>query len=295
MIEERQMQKYIDKINVLSEAVPYIKEFRDKCVVVKYGGSAMVEENLKLKVIQDIILMKYMGIRPVIVHGGGSKISSHMKKLGKEAVFIDGIRITDKETMEITEMVLTGHINQELVSLINTQGGSAIGLSGKDGKLIVTKKKDPVMSTENKLVDYGFVGNVVSINTDLLDLLDKNGFIPVISPVGFGENGESHNLNADTLACHVAAALKAEKLILLTDVEGILDKDKKLISSITEKDVKRLIDEKVISGGMIPKVKAGFFALDNGVNKVHVIDGRIEHSILLELFTDAGIGTQMMK
>ncbi len=289
------MQKYIDKINVLSEAVPYIKEFRDKCVVVKYGGSAMVEENLKQKVIQDIILMKYMGIRPVIVHGGGSKISSLMKKLGKEAVFIDGVRITDKETMDITEMVLTGHINKELVSLINTQGGSAIGLSGKDGKLIVTKRKDPVMSTENKLVDYGFVGNVVSINTDLLDLLDKNGFIPVISPVGFGENGESHNLNADTLACHVAASLKAEKLILLTDVEGILDGDKKLISSITKKDVKRLIDGKVISGGMIPKVKAGFYALDNGVNKVHVIDGRIEHSILLELFTDAGIGTEMMK
>ncbi len=289
------MQKYIDKINVLSEAVPYIREFRDKCVVIKYGGSAMVEESLKQKVIEDIILMKYMGIRPVIVHGGGSKISALMKKLGKEAVFIDGVRITDKETMEITEMVLTGFINKELVSLINIHGGSAIGLSGKDGKLIQTKRKDPVMSTENKLVDYGLVGNVVSVHTPLLDLLDKNGFIPVISPVGFGENGESHNLNADTLACHVAAALKAEKLILLTDVAGILDSEKKLISSIKEPDVKRLIDDKVISGGMIPKVKAGFFALDNGVRKVHVIDGRIEHSILLELFTDAGIGTEMMK
>jgi acetylglutamate kinase len=289
------MQQYIDKINTLVEALPFIQEFKDKCVVIKYGGSAMVDDTLKAKVIEDIVFLKHIGMRPVVVHGGGNKISSLMKKLGKEAVFIDGIRITDKETMEITEMVLTGFINKEMVSLLNRKGAPAVGLSGKDGLLIQTRRKGAVQTVNKTTVDYGFVGDIVSINTRLIDILEENGFIPVISPVGSGEEGESHNLNADTVAGHIAASLKAEKLMLLTDVQGILDADKRLISSISEARVKDLVEKGVITGGMIPKVRTGFQALENGVRKVHIIDGRIEHSILLELLTSAGIGTEMVR
>jgi acetylglutamate kinase len=234
-------------------------------------------------------------MRPVVVHGGGNKISSLMKKLGKEAVFIDGIRITDKETMEITEMVLTGFINKEIVSLLNGKGAPAVGLSGKDGLLIQTRRKGTVQTVNKTTVDYGLVGDIVSINTRLIDILEESGFIPVISPVGSGEEGESHNLNADTVAGHIAASLKAEKLMLLTDVQGILDADKRLIPSISEARVKQLMEQGVITGGMIPKVRTGFQALENGVKKVHIIDGRIEHALLLELLTSAGIGTEMVK
>ena len=288
------MQQHIDKINTLVEALPFIQEFKDKSIVIKYGGSAMVDDNLKAKVIEDIVFLKHIGMRPVVVHGGGNKISSLMKKLGKEAVFIDGIRITDKETMEITEMVLTGFINKEIVSLLNRKGAPAVGLSGKDGMLIQTRRKGLVQTVNQTSVDYGYVGDITQINTRLIDILEENGFIPVISPVGFGEEGESHNLNADTVAGHVAASLKAEKLMLLTDVQGILDAKKQLISSISEDRIKELINQSVITGGMIPKVRTGFYALENGVKKVHIIDGRIEHSILLELLTTAGIGTEIV-
>jgi acetylglutamate kinase len=281
-----------DTVNILIEALPYIREFRDQSMVIKYGGSAMVEDNLKLKVIQDIMLMKYIGIRPVIVHGGGNKISSLMKKLGKESVFIDGVRVTDKETVEITEMVLTGLINKELVSLLNLNGIPAVGLSGKDGVLLQTRKRD-VVQKDNKTIDYGYVGEIVKVNTDLIEMLEKNGYVPVISPIGFGENGDSHNLNADTVAGHIAAALKAEKLIMLTDVEGVLDSQKKLIPVLNEAKMKELMKEGVISGGMVPKMEYAFHALENGCKKVHVIDGRIDHSILLELFTAAGVGTEI--
>jgi acetylglutamate kinase len=289
------MEKYIEKVNTLIEALPFLQEFNGKSIVIKYGGSAMVEENLKKKVVEDLVFLKHVGMRPVVIHGGGNKISSLMKRVGKEAVFIDGVRVTDHETMELTEMVLTGLINKELVSLLNQAGAPAIGLSGKDGMLLKTRRKGSVeTAVGGKKVDYGLVGEVQEVNTSLIDMLETNGYIPVISPIGFGENGETHNLNADTVAGQVAAALKAEKLMLLTDVQGILDAEKRLISSVTGKDVRALIDKGVITGGMIPKVRNGFFALERGVRKVHIIDGRIEHSILLELLTSAGIGTEMV-
>lgn len=289
------MQAYIEKVVTLIDALPFIQEFNGKSVVVKYGGSAMVDEDLKAKVVQDIVFMKHIGIRPVVVHGGGNKISSLMRRVGKEAVFIDGVRVTDHETMELTEMVLTGLINKELVSLLNRAGSPAVGLSGKDGMLIRSRRKGTVQTaTGGRTVDYGLVGEVVSVNTDLIEMLEERGYVPVISPVGFGEGGETHNLNADTVAGHVAAALKAEKLVLLTDVQGILDADGRLIPSLTEAEAKELIARGVITGGMIPKVRNGFFALEAGVRKVHIIDGRIEHSLLLELLTSAGVGTEIV-
>jgi len=289
------MQEFIEKVNTLIEALPFIKDFRDKRVVIKYGGSAMVEEDLKTKIVQDIVFLKYIGMKPVVVHGGGNKISELMKKMGKKAVFIEGIRVTDKETMELTEMVLTGLINKDLVSLLNRNGALAVGLSGKDAMFIKTSKKKPAIGPDGKSIDYGFVGEIISIDTAPLIMLEEHGFIPVISPVGVGEDGETHNLNADTVAGHLAATLKAEKLVFLTDVRGILDNDKKLISSITEEEAEDLIKNNVITGGMIPKVRLAFYALNNGVNKVHIIDGSIEHSILLEFLTSAGIGTEIIK
>lgn len=286
------MKKWQDKVQVLIDSLPYIKQFKNKNVVIKYGGSAMVDGILKENLIEDIILLKIVGINPIVVHGGGNKISELMQKLGKKSVFIDGLRVTDKETVAITEMVLTGQINKEIVSLINQKGGSAIGLSGKDGNLIVSTKKPHYMKGKEK-IDHGFVGEIKSINIELLQLLEQNNFIPVISPIGFGEDGSSYNLNADTAAGAIASALKAEKLVLLTDVEGVYDKEKKLISSISEKEIKKLIKENVLVGGMLPKIEAGLSALDSGVKKVHIIDGRVEHSILLELFTSAGIGTEI--
>lgn len=283
------MQKSIQKVQTLIEALPYIREFKNRTVVIKYGGAAMIDEKLKSSVVQDIVLMKLVGLNPVVVHGGGKKISQLMKEMGKEAVFIDGIRVTDAKTMEITEMVLTGLINKELVSLINRNGKMAIGLSGKDGQLIRTRKKEVKGSA-----DYGFVGEIEEINTDLISLLEKNEFITVISPVGFGEDGKSYNLNADTVAGHIALALKAEKLIFLSDVEGIMDEKNKLVSSADTKKISSLIDSGVLKGGMIPKINAGLHALEKGVKKVHIIDGRIEHSLLLEVFTSTGIGTEII-
>ena len=288
------MKKWKDKVQILVDSLPYIREFQGKNIVIKYGGSAMIDDDLKQKVIDDIILLKLVGVNPIIVHGGGNKISELLQKLGKTSVFVDGLRVTDKETVEITEMVLTGLINKEIVSLINRKGGSAIGLSGKDGRLIVSRKKPHYMKG-NKKIDHGFVGDILSINTGLLQLLEQHNFIPVISPIGFGENGDSFNLNADTVAGFIASYLKAEKLVLLTDVAGVLDAEKKLISSVSEKQIKKLIKEQVIAGGMLPKIEAGLYALEKGVKKVHIIDGRIEHSLLLELFTSSGIGTEIVQ
>ncbi|MBI5683150.1 MAG: acetylglutamate kinase [Deltaproteobacteria bacterium] len=283
------MQKYIEKIKTLLDSLPYIRQFYDKTIVIKYGGSAMVAENLKQSFARDIILMKYVGLNPVIVHGGGPQIGELLKKLGKESKFVNGIRVTDKETMDVVEMVLVGKVNKEIVGMLNHFGGKAVGLSGKDGKLILAKK------FKTKGQDMGMVGEVKSINPNVIETLDKNKFIPVIAPVGVGEDGETYNINADIVAGKIAGALKAEKLILLTDVEGVLDKNKKLISTLSIKQAKALIKKGIASGGMIPKLECCFGALNEGVSKAHIIDGRVEHAVLLEIFTTAGIGTEIYR
>ncbi len=271
------------------EALPYIKSFYDKTVVIKYGGSAMIHEDLKRSVIQDIIFMEYVGMHPIVVHGGGTQISELMKKLGKKPEFIKGLRVTDKETAEIVEMVLDGKINSEIVKLINENGGNAAGLSGKDGNLIRAKKL-----LGEKGEDMGYVGEVESINPGIIDVLGKQDFIPVISPIGAGKDGHTYNMNADLVAGELASALKAHKLVLLTDVKGIY-KGKTLLPTLKIKDAKKLIEKGVIEAGMIPKVKACITALKAGVAKTHIIDGRIPHSLLLEIYTDKGIGTEIVK
>ncbi|MBI5234591.1 MAG: acetylglutamate kinase [Deltaproteobacteria bacterium] len=283
------MKKQIEKINVLFEALPYIKKFYNKTVVIKYGGSAMVEESLKKSFARDIVLMKYIGINPVIVHGGGPQIGMLLERLGKESRFVKGIRVTDTETMEVVEMVLVGKINKEIVGLINSFGGNAVGFSGKDGSLIRVKR------LKIKGEDMGQVGSVDSINPRLIDALDKNNFIPVIAPVGGDEDGVSYNINADTVAGKIASALKAEKLILLTDVEGVLDKGKELIPTLSISEAKGLITKKVAVHGMVPKLKCCMDAVANGVAGAHIIDGRVEHAVLLEVFTDKGVGTVIRK
>ncbi len=283
------MKEAIKKARVLMEALPYIKSFYDKTVVIKYGGSAMVQEDLKQSVIQDIIFMEYVGMHPVVVHGGGAQISELMKRLGKKPEFRKGLRITDKETMELAEMVLDGKINSEIVKLINENGGNAAGLSGKDGNLIRARKL-----LGEKGEDMGYVGEVESINPGIIDVLGRQDFIPVISPIGVGRDGHTYNINADLVAGEIASALKAHKLVLLTDVKGIY-KGKTLLSTLKIKDAQRLIEKGFISAGMIPKVKACIRALSAGVAKTHIIDGRIPHSLLLEIYTDKGIGTEIVK
>lgn len=283
------MKEAIKKAKVLMEALPYIKTFYDKTVVIKYGGSAMIDEKLKKSVIQDIIFMEYVGMHPIVVHGGGTQISELMKKLGKKPKFIKGLRVTDKETAEIVEMVLDGKINSEIVKLINENGGNAAGLSGKDGNLIRAKKL-----LGEKGEDMGYVGEVESINPGIIDVLGKQDFIPVISPIGAGKDGHTYNMNADLVAGELASALKAHKLVLLTDVKGIY-KGKTLLPTLKIKDAKKLIEKGVIEAGMIPKVKACITALKAGVAKTHIIDGRIPHSLLLEIYTDKGIGTEIVK
>ena len=289
-----------DKATILVDALPYIKEFYGKTIVIKYGGNAMINEELKQKVISDITLMKYVGIRPVIVHGGGPEITDFLKKFGKETKFVSGLRVTDEETVQIAEMVLVGKINSEIVSLLNKAGVKAVGLSGKDANLIKAKKKMATVHTgdEIKMVDIGFVGEVTSINTTVLDDLLDQGYIPVIAPIGVGENNESYNINADYVAAEVAGALAAEKLLLLTDTEGIYGnyEDKStFISTITQDKVKKMICEGSIAGGMIPKVEACLRSLETGAGKTCIIDGRHEHSIILEIFTPEGIGTQVIR
>ncbi|MDH3973818.1 MAG: acetylglutamate kinase [Deltaproteobacteria bacterium] len=291
------MKKLIEKAKVLIESLPYIQRFSGKTIVVKYGGNAMIEEELKVGFALDIILMKHIGINPVVVHGGGPQIGEVMKKMGLEPRFVDGFRVTDDETMGVVEMVLVGKVNKEIVNLINREGGRAVGLGGKDGGLIRGKKRY-LKKTDKKdqppeIIDIGMVGDVEHINPEIIDTLDQSGFIPVIAPVGVGEKGETYNINADLVAGKVAEALSAEKLVLLTDIEGVKDGKGDLISSLSRKEALNLMDEGVIREGMVPKIECCLEAIGNGVTKTHIIDGRIEHALLLEIFTDKGIGTQI--
>jgi acetylglutamate kinase len=290
------VKKAISKAGVLIEALPYIRTFFDKIVVIKFGGSAMKKEGLKNEFARDVVLMKYIGMNPVIVHGGGPEISRLMERLGLEVSFIDGQRITTKETMEIVEMVLMGKINKEIVTLINVHGGKAVGISGKDGAFIQARKfqVSPTDASPESTIDLGQVGEVESINTRIIEALDKDRFIPVIAPLAYGEDGSSYNVNADIVAGEVAAALKAEKLVYLTDTEGILNKKDELVSTLTRQDVEIMIQNGTIDRGMIPKVNACVKAIGRGVNKAHIIDGRIQHSLLLEIFTKEGIGSEIV-
>lgn len=288
----------MERADILLEALPYIRRFYNKTIVIKYGGHAMTDEELKDKFARDVVMMKYIGLHPVVVHGGGPQIGSLLKKLGKESKFIQGMRVTDQETMNIVEMVLVGMVNKEIVGLINQNGGKAVGLSGKDGNLVVAEKyylnEDKAQHTPSEIIDIGLVGKVKEVNAELIVSLAQNGFIPVIAPTGIGEKGETYNINADIVAGEVAAALKAEKLLLLTDVAGVLDNDKRLIHTMTNQDALNLIDDGTVEGGMFPKVKCCLKALRGGVRKAHIIDGRLKHAILLEVFTDKGIGTEIV-
>ena len=278
-----------EKAKVLSEALPYIQRFFDKTIVIKYGGNAMTEEALKVGFARDVVLLKTVGMNPVIVHGGGPQINDLLKRVGKQGEFIQGMRVTDKETMEIVEMVLGGSVNKDIVNLINQHGGQAVGLTGKDGRLIKAKKL--MMKQEGKDIDIGQVGEVVSIDPALVTLLDSKDFIPVIAPIGVGEQGEAYNINADLVAGKLAETLKAEKLILLTNTTGVLDKDGKLLTGLTAAKVDQLIEDGTISGGMIPKISMALEAVKNGVRSSHIIDGRVQHALLLEILTDEGVGT----
>ena len=289
------------RAGILVEALPYIQEFYGKTIVIKYGGNAMINEDLKQKVMEDVSLLKYVGMRPVIVHGGGPDITQFLKKVGKQSAFVSGLRVTDEETVEIAEMVLDGKVNSDIVSMLNHRGVKAVGLSGKDAGLIRAQKKlatvyDEAGQKEN--VDIGYVGQVASIDTSILDTLLDNDYIPVIAPIGVGEDGESYNINADYVAAEIAGALQAEKLLLLTDTEGVYkdfaDKDT-FISTLTVAEAKDYIKSGIISGGMIPKIEACLKSIESGTNKVHIIDGRQPHSIILELLTSSGIGTQVIK
>lgn len=284
-------QKYLEKAEVLIEALPYIQRFNRKIIVVKYGGSAMVDEQLKKSVIQDVVLLKLVGFKPIIVHGGGKEISRWVSKVGKEPKFINGLRVTDEETMEIAEMVL-GKVNKELVSLVESLGVKAVGISGKDGGLLTVEKK------YSNGEDIGYVGNITGVNPKILfDLLDKD-FLPIVCPIGMDEGFLTYNINADDAACAIAKEMKAEKLAFLTDIEGVY-KDPKdpesLISKLFVKDAKELIDNGNVGGGMIPKLQNCIDAIEEGVSRVHILDGRIKHCLLLEIFTNKGIGTAILR
>ncbi|MGH7273314.1 MAG: acetylglutamate kinase [Nitrospiria bacterium] len=290
------MRRQIDKAKTLIEALPYIRAFSGKTLVIKYGGKAMVDRELKEQFAADVVLMKYVGVNPVVVHGGGPQISRMMKRLGKEPAFVEGVRVTDAETMEIVEMVLGGVINKEIVALIHRQGGRAVGITGKDGRLITAR---PMKSTGSHRESasgggLGLVGEVESIDPQVLASLEEARFIPVIAPVGVGRDGKTYNINADSVAGAIAASLKAEKLLILTDVSGILGDQKKLLPTLSRKDLSRLIKRGVIQEGMLPKVQACLTALEGGVSKTHIIDGRTRHALLLEIFTDKGIGTEIV-
>jgi len=283
----------VRRAEILMEALPYIREFRGKTVVIKYGGAAMERQELKAPFALDVILLKLVGINVVIVHGGGPQIGALMKRLGKEPRFVGGMRVTDEETVEIVEMVLVGKINKEIVGLINHHGGRAVGLSGKDADLIRAHRR-PHRLPGGEEVDIGLVGEVESVNPEPIRLLEDHGFIPVIAPVGVGGGGETYNINADLVAGEVAAALGAAKLIHLTDVQGILDAEGRLVSTLGRRDAEVLVQEGVIDGGMLPKVESSLRALKGGTAKAHIIDGRLPHAILLELFTRQGIGTEIV-
>ncbi len=280
---------------VLTEALPYIQRFAGKTLVIKYGGNAMVDEVLKSGFARDVVLMKLVGINPVIVHGGGPQIGELLKRVGKESRFVGGMRVTDSETMDIVEMVLGGQVNKQIVNLINQHGGSAVGLTGKDGGLIKARKlrfdREAPEYKASEIVDIGHVGEVVKVNTGVVDMLVQGDFIPVIAPIGVDDEGASYNINADLVAGKVAEVLKAEKLILLTNTGGVLDKNEQVVTGLSATDVDRLIEDGSIYGGMLPKVQCALEAVAGGVNSAHIIDGRVEHAVLLEIFTNEGVGT----
>lgn len=294
------MKNGVATANVLIESLPYIREFSGKTVVIKYGGHAMVDEDLKRNFALDVILMKYIGINPVIVHGGGPQINRFLEKMQITSSYIQGMRVTDGETMDVVEMVLVGKVNKEIVGLINHCGGKAVGLSGRDGDLVQAAKLKITIKPDDatrppELIDLGRVGEVTYVNPSILKTLDEQDFIPVIAPVGVGEDGQAYNINADLVAGAIAAELNAEKLILLTDVEGVKNNSGELMSTIRSGQIEGLVDEGIISGGMIPKVRCCQSSLEKGVTKTHIIDGRQEHAILLEIFTHMGIGTEIVK
>ncbi len=293
------VDQIIAKAGVLVEAIPYIRTFYGKTFVIKYGGNAMINESLKLGVMQDIVLLKFLGVNPVVIHGGGPEITQMLNRVGKKAQFVQGLRVTDAETMEIVQMVLVGKLNKEIVAKLNLIGGKAVGLAGQDANLIRAKKTQPTMpeNFQGEIPDVGFVGEVTGIDTTIIDQLIANNYIPVISSIGVGEDGVSYNINADTAAGELAAALRAEKLLMLTDVEGIFEnyEDKSsLISALQVEHAHEMIAQGKIEGGMIPKVQACITALNHGVNRTHIIDGRLLHSMLLEILTDQGIGTMVV-
>ena len=281
-----------DKAKILSEALPYIQRFHGKTIVIKYGGNAMVEENLKHGFARDVVLLKLVGMNPVVVHGGGPQIDDMLKRVGKQGEFIQGMRVTDAETMDLVEMVLGGSVNKDIVSLINRHGGKAVGLTGKDGAFIRAKKMLMAdRETAGKWINIGQVGEIESIDPSLIALLDTQDFIPVIAPIGVGAEGESYNINADLVAGKLAEILKAEKLILLSNIPGVLDKDGNLLTGLTAKRVDELFADGTISGGMLPKIGSALDAVKKGVKSCHIIDGRVEHALLLEILTDQGVGT----
>lgn len=287
------IETMIKKADILIEALPYIRKLNKKKVVIKYGGNAMINEDLKNSVMDDITLLKFVGINPIVVHGGGPDITEALKTYNIKSEFINGLRVTDKDTVDIAQMVLVGKTNKDIVSRLNHAGGEAIGLCGLDGNLIKCKKLYTEVDGEKK--DIGYVGDIVSVNSKIIDHLTDDEYIPVIAPIGIDDDGNSYNINADSVAAAVAEALNAEKLIYLTDVRGVLDKNNELIHRIYTDEVDKLIEDETITGGMIPKVTGCKEAVDNGVERVHIVDGRIVHSILLEIFTDHGIGTMFLE
>ncbi len=293
----------LDRARILIEALPYIKRFNRQTMVIKYGGHAMVDDKLKRAFALDITLMKYVGLNPVVVHGGGPQIEKFLRKMSIKSNFVRGHRITDEKTMDVVEMVLAGKVNKEIVATINQHGGQAVGLSGKDGHLITAKRLQFISRPDEKgngfdsppeIIDIGMVGEVISVNNRIINSLMDSQFIPVIAPVGVGKDNETYNINADLVAGHIASSLKAKKLVLLTDVEGVLDGDGNLVSSLTAQDANRMIGRGVIKEGMIPKLQCCLEALKGGVEKVHIIDGREEHALLLEIFTDDRVGTEIV-
>ncbi len=286
------MVSNLEKAKILTQALPFIKRYHGKTIVIKYGGSAMTDQKIKEQFIQDVVLMKFVGINPVVVHGGGPEINAMLEKIGKESKFVEGNRVTDLETVEIVEMILSGKVNKDLVSNINRHGGRAIGLSGKDDNMILVEKK--FIEKDGEIIDIGYVGEIKEINTDIIDMLDFNNYIPVISTIGVDKEGQTYNINADYVAGEIAGKIKADRLIFLTDVDGIMQdhtNKETLISDITRKEVEILIENGTISGGMLPKVETCLHALKKGVENVIILNGKIEHSILLELFTEEGAGT----
>lgn len=285
-----------ERAQILTEALPYIQRFRGKTIVIKYGGNAMVDESLKHGFARDVVLMSLVGMNPVVVHGGGPQIGRVLERLGKEIRFVEGMRVTDRETMDVVEMVLGGLVNKEIVSLINQHRGKAVGLSGKDGGLIrarkmVLKNLPKTEKLPSEIIDIGHVGEVLGIDPEVVKLLDTHDFIPVIAPIGVGEDGQTYNINADTVAGKLAITLQAEKLILLTNTTGVLGKDGKLLTGLSTKEVDGLIEDGTIQGGMLPKIRCALDAVNSGVRSAHIIDGRVEHAVLLEIFTDQGVGT----